>query len=136
MMSFVKVINGPVARAGSIFNLLSNRGNAVPNKDANMITINKEVVTVIGMASDVKLKQSDKIKMIEEQMQAFMTAHEISFEMLWNIFFDVSVLEASPFTTIAEDWMPTFPPMAVITGMNMAVAGNRAMSYRHRGHEK
>ena len=43
-----------------------------------MITINKEVVTVIGMASDVKLKQSDKIKMIEEQMQAFMTAHEIS----------------------------------------------------------
>ncbi len=127
-MSFVKVINGPVARAGSIFNLLSNRGNAVPNKDANMITINKEVVTVIGMASDVKLKQSDKIKMIEEQMQAFMTAHEISFEMLWNIFFDVSVLEASPFTTIAEDWMPTFPPMAVITGMNMAVAGNRAMS--------
>lgn len=128
MMSFVKVINGPVARAGSIFNLLSNRGNAVPNKDANMITINKEVVTVIGMASDVKLKQSDKIKMIEEQMQAFMTAHEISFEMLWNIFFDVSVLEASPFTTIAEDWMPTFPPMAVITGMNMAVAGNKAMS--------
>ena len=128
MMSFVKVINGPVARAGSIFNLLSNRGNAVPNKDANMITINKEVVTVIGMASDVKLKQSDKIKMIEEQMQAFMTAHEISFEMLWNIFFDVSVLEASPFTTIAEDWKPTFPPMAVITGMNMAVAGNRAMS--------
>ena len=127
-MSFVKVINGPVARAGAIFNLLSNRGNAVPNKDANMITINKEVVTVIGMASDVKLKQSDKIKMIEEQMQAFMTAHEISFEMLWNIFFDVSVLEASPFTTIAEDWMPTFPPMAVITGMNMAVAGNRAMS--------
>ena len=127
-MSFVKVINGPVARAGSIFNLLSNRGNAVPNKDANMITINKEVVTVIGMASDVKLKQSDKIKMIEEQMQAFMTAHEISFEMLCNIFFYVSVLEASPFTTIAEDWMPTFPPMAVITGMNMAVAGNRAMS--------
>ena len=127
-MSFVKVINGPVARAGSIFNLLSNRGNAVPNKDANMITINKEVVTVIGMASDVKLKQSDKIKMIEEQMQAFMTAHEISFEMLCNIFFDVSVLEASPFTTIAEDWMPTFPPMAVITGMNMAAAGNRAMS--------
>ena len=127
-MSFVKVINGPVARAGSIFNLLSNRGNAVPNKDANMITINKEVVTVIGMASDVKLKQSDKIKMIEEQMQAFMTAHEISFEMLWNIFFDVSVLEASPFTTMAEDWIPTFPPMAVITGMNMAVAGNKAMS--------
>ena len=56
-----------------------------------MITINKDVVSVIGMAIDVKLKQSDKIKMIEEQMQAFMTAHEISFEMLWNIFFDVSI---------------------------------------------
>ena len=127
-MSLVKVINGPVARAGSTFNLLSNRGNAVPNMDANMITINKDMVTVIGIASDVKLKQSDRIKMIEEQMQAFMTAHEISFEILCNIFFDVSVLEASPFTTIAEDWMPTLPPMAVITGINMAVAGNRAMS--------
>ena len=128
MMSFVKVINGPVASAGSIFNLLSNRGKAVPNMDANMITINKDIVTVMGMASDVRLKQRDRIKMMEEQMQAFMTAHEISFEILCNMFFDVRVLEASPFTTMAEDWMPTFPPMAVITGMNMAVAGNRAMS--------
>lgn len=44
------------------------------------------------------------------------------------MFLELRELEASPFTTIAEDWMPTFPPMAVITGMNMAVAGNRAMS--------
>ena len=49
MMSFVRVINGPVARAGSIFSLLSNNGNAVPNMDANMITINKDIVTVMGM---------------------------------------------------------------------------------------
>ena len=116
MMSFVRVINGPVARAGSIFSLLSNNGNAVPNMDANMITINKDIVTVMGMASDVRLKQRDRIKMMEEQMQAFMTAHEISFEILCNMFFDVRVLEASPFTTMAEDWIPTFPPMAVITG--------------------
>ena len=93
-----------------------------------MITINKDMVTVIGMASDVKLKQRDSMKMIEEQIQAFMTAHEISFEMLCNIFLDVSVLEASPFTTIAEDCIPTLPPIAVITGINIAVAGNRAMS--------
>ena len=111
MMSFVRVINGPVARAGSIFSLLSNNGNAVR-----------------GMASAVRLKQRARIKMLEEQMQAFMTAHEISFEILCNMFFDVRVLEASPFTTMAEDWIPTFPPMAVITGMNMAVAGNKAMS--------
>lgn len=103
MMSFVRVINGPVARAGSIFSLLSNNGNAVPNMDANMITINKDIVTVMGMASDVRLKQRDRIKMMEEQMQAFMTAHEISFEILCNMFFDVRVLEASPFTTMAED---------------------------------
>ena len=50
MMSFVRVINGPVARAGSIFSLLSNNGNAVPNMDANMITMNKDMVTVIGIA--------------------------------------------------------------------------------------
>ena len=124
MMSFVRVINGPVARAGSIFSLLSNNGNAVPNMDANMITINKDIVTVMGMASE----QRDRIKMMEEQMQAFMTAHEISFEILCNMFFDVRVLEASPFTTMAEDWIPTFPPMAVITGMNIAVDGNKAMS--------
>ena len=68
MMSFVRVINGPVARAGSIFSLLSNNGNAVPNMDANMITINKDIVTVMGMASDVRLKQRDRIKMMEEQM--------------------------------------------------------------------
>ena len=62
MMSFVRVINGPVARAGSIFSLLSNNGNAVPNMDANIITINKDIVTVMGMASDVRLKQRDRIK--------------------------------------------------------------------------
>ena len=105
MMSFVRVINGPVARAGSIFSLLSNNGNAVPNMDANMITINKDIVTVMGMASDVRLKQRDRIKMMEEQMQAFMTAHEISFEILCNMFFDVRVLEASPFTTMASPGM-------------------------------
>ena len=73
MMSFVRVINGPVARAGSIFSLLSNNGNAVPNMDANMITINKDIVTVMGMASDVRLKQRERIKMMEEQMQAFIS---------------------------------------------------------------
>ena len=102
-MSFVKVINGPVARAGSIFNLLSNNGKAVPSSDANMMTINKDMVTVTGIANDVKSKKRDKMKIMEEQMQAFSVAHEISFEILCSMFFELSVLEARPFTTIAED---------------------------------
>ena len=65
---------------------------------------------------------------MEEQMQAFMTAHEISFEILCNMFFDVRVLEASPFYHDGGRLDTHVSPMAVITGMNMAVAGNKAMS--------
>ena len=82
IMSFVRVIKGPVARAGSILNLLSNKGNAVPNMEANMITMNRDNVTVIGMARDVRLKQRDRMKIIDEQIQAFIVAHDNSLDIL------------------------------------------------------
>ncbi len=44
-ISLVVVINGPVATAGSIFNLLSTIGTKVPNNEANMITVNKDTLT-------------------------------------------------------------------------------------------
>ena len=40
------VINGPVASAGSIFILFSNKGITVPKKEAKMITINRAIETV------------------------------------------------------------------------------------------
>lgn len=128
MMSFVKVMNGPVARAGSIFSLLSKSGNAVPNREAKRMTLKRETVTVMGIAKESMSKNRVKTKMIEEQMVALMRAPPISLVMFWIIFFALSELEANPFTTIAEDWIPTFPPIAVITGMNIAVAGKSAMS--------
>lgn len=45
-MSLSVVINGPVATAGSILNLLSNKGKKVPNNDANITTENMADVTV------------------------------------------------------------------------------------------
>jgi hypothetical protein len=39
----VVVIKGPVAMAGSIFILLSNKGTTVPNKEANIITEIKDI---------------------------------------------------------------------------------------------
>jgi len=45
-MSFIVVINGPVANAGSIFNLCKVNGTMVPESDANIITENNEMLTV------------------------------------------------------------------------------------------
>lgn len=52
MISFIVVINGPVAKAGSILNLYNASGTNVPNIDANNITANKAVLTVIVSSSD------------------------------------------------------------------------------------
>jgi hypothetical protein len=44
--SLAVVINGPVAKAASIFNLSSIRGMNVPNNDAKTITVSSDVLTV------------------------------------------------------------------------------------------
>ena len=46
MMSFMVVIKGPVARAGSIFNLFRSNGIMVPNSAAKIITTKREELTV------------------------------------------------------------------------------------------
>lgn len=47
-MSLVVVINGPVATAGSILNLLSVRGISVPKIADITITVNSATLTVIA----------------------------------------------------------------------------------------
>ena len=56
MMSLVRVMKGPVAKAGSIFILWSRSGNAVPKIEAKRMTTKRDKVTVIGMAKVFNLK--------------------------------------------------------------------------------
>ena len=49
MTSFIVVIKGPVARAGSILYLFNNKGIKVPNKAANTITVSSETLTIKGI---------------------------------------------------------------------------------------
>ena len=45
--SFKVVINGPVAKAGSILYLLSSNGISVPNTPAKRITVKRDRLTTI-----------------------------------------------------------------------------------------
>jgi len=47
MMSFKVVTKGPMANAGSILYLCSNKGNKVPKIAAKRITVNKDRLTTI-----------------------------------------------------------------------------------------
>ena len=56
MISFVIVINGPVAKAGSTFNRLRVIGTNVPKILANITTANKlnETEAVIALSPNIK----------------------------------------------------------------------------------
>lgn len=51
MMSFVIVINGPVANAGSIFNRSKVNGTKVPNIEANITTAKRDNDTDVVITS-------------------------------------------------------------------------------------
>mgnify|MGYP004288339891 FL=1 len=59
--SFRVVINGPVARAGSILYLLRSRGIRVPNMAATKMTANKEMLTTKPKVEFPKAKAMAKI---------------------------------------------------------------------------
>ena len=103
MMSLVKVIKGPVAKAGSMFILFNNKGNAVPKMEAKRVTTNRETATVMGIANEGMPKVRVSKKMMLEQMVALIKPPPISFKMLLNPFLELSEFEAKPFTTMAED---------------------------------
>ena len=55
-ISFMVVINGPVAKAGSILSLFRKSGIKVPKRDAKMITI-KRVELTARVRSMLSLKK-------------------------------------------------------------------------------
>ena len=128
MMSLVKVMKGAVANDGSIFRRFNNRGNAVPKIDAKIMTTNNAIVTVMGIARLGMPNDSVNRKIMDEHIVALIKAPPKSFSKLPKPLFKLRELEANPLTTIADDWMPTFPPIAVMTGINMAVTGKSAIS--------
>ena len=56
-MSLLVVMNGPVAKAGSIPNLSSNKGINVPINDAIMITETKALVMTTPMMGSTPSKK-------------------------------------------------------------------------------
>ena len=127
MMSFAVVMNGPVAKAGSILRFSSIRGTNAPNKAANTITNINDIPTVVLRAlSKPKIKVTKKI--ILAQMAPFRSPTLSSFArrlaMSEVLMFEV----ARPCTTIADDCTPTFPPIAAMSGIKSAISGFETMS--------
>ena len=69
--SFRVVINGPVARAGSILYLLRSRGMRVPNMAATKMTANKEILTTKPKVEFPKAKAMAKAKAAAEAANGF-----------------------------------------------------------------
>lgn len=117
IMSFVMAIKGPVAMAGSIFSFSSVIGTSVPKIEANITTANRlmdtEYVTVAVAPKRMKLY----VYTNKEMIVALINATTASLVTCLNVFLASSELFASPCTMIAEDCVPTFPPVPPISGI-------------------
>ena len=83
-MSLEVVINGPVAKAGSILSLSRARGTKVPNIEANIITVISETLTVILKARE-GAKKKLYINKIPEQTNPLINPTDASFHNLGRI---------------------------------------------------
>ena len=124
MMSLVMLMNGPVARAGSIFSFSSVNGTNVPNIDAKITTENNDtdtamVVTRPGSSRKKQLYKNTSREIIE----AFISPTPSSLPICLAACFISRLPLARPCTTIADDCMPTLPPVPPISGINSAMAG-------------
>ena len=92
-MSFAVVINGPVAKAGSILRFSSISGTKAPNRAANTITnINYIPTVVLSALSNPKINVTKK--MILAQMAPF-TSPTISSFARRPVISDVLMLEVA-----------------------------------------
>ena len=79
-MSLLVVINGPVARAGSIPNLSSNKGIKVPINEAMIITEINAIETIIPSTNSRFNKKCPPINNIEANIIPLNKLKEISFK--------------------------------------------------------
>lgn len=105
-MSFVVVIKGPVARAGSILYLCKTNGMIVPKIPAKKITEIKAILTVMEILQLIVSPCGKKIlymKIKLEQTNPLVSPVNISLTTLFQLPFNPSDLFARPLTTKAED---------------------------------
>jgi len=94
-MSFTVVMNGPVARAGSILFLLRIKGINVPNIAANIITLRREILTVMLNAKlNPKIIVTNNI--IIEHIIPFNKPTPNSLINLFDMLLDCKLLFAKP----------------------------------------
>ena len=122
-MSLVILINGPVARAGlfSVFLMLEARN--VPNTEAKTTTANRERDTAIVVTCDIPRVSMLYTKTSNDIMLALISPTPNSFIICCHVVAASSDPLASPCTIMADDCMPTFPPVPPISGMKSAIVG-------------
>jgi len=116
MMSLVVVINGPVAKAGSIFIRLSIIGIVDPTVAAKQTTINNEIPEVRALPKSC-VRYHDIPARMTEQIIPFKNATLNSFQRRTSISVVCIAPVASPRTTIDEDCIPILPPSAATSGI-------------------
>jgi hypothetical protein len=116
MMSFVVVINGPVANAGSIFIRLSIIGIVEPTIAAKVTTISNDIPEVRDLPKSLVKYKDIKVRIIE-QIKPFKSPTRNSFQRRISMSVVCIAPVASPRTTIVEDWIPILPPSAATSGM-------------------
>ena len=114
-------MNGPVANAGSTLYLFNSKGINVPKIEENMITEKIEMLTI--KLIDIWYASKSVIKNImDEHANPFIIDIKNSRDSLVIMSDFLIVKLANPWTTIADDWTPTLPPIAAINGMKKAIS--------------
>ena len=99
--SFIVVINGPVANAGSTLYLFKIRGMNVPNMAATRITVKRDILTTRPSSIPPKTVAIPKIN--KDNKIPFTTPTRVSFQILLKILPICCSPLANDWTTMAED---------------------------------
>ena len=116
IMSFVVVIKGPVAKAGSMFILLRIIGIVDPTVAAKHTTISNEIPEIRALLK-LLVKYNDISVSIIEHIKPFNKPTLNSFQRRISISVVCIAPVASPRTTIVDDWIPILPPRAATSGI-------------------
>ncbi len=116
-------INGPVAIAGSTFSFSSVMGTNVPENGGEHN--NGEQTDGYRVGNCGRTAEPYKLYMYtnSDMIVALIQGHYGFFGDLLECVFGIQELLARPCTIIAEDWVPTFPPVPPIRGMYSAISG-------------